>query len=266
MTDTRGILHPQVGFEHFQLHRFPPNEVLRPYVDRFWCVSWDLPDGQTFEQPIFAHPSVNMVIQPGRAAVYGLPSTLGHQLLSGTGWAVAAMFAPGGAAPFVGEPLHSWVDRVEPIDDFFGGDGADLVTGMLAVTGTPTEAEPVRIEMLRAFLSGRAPASKPADVQDAVTVCALIADDRTLCRVEDLVARSGIEIRSLQRLFSRHVGFSPKRVIRRYRLLEAAESVSTGASVVWADVARSLGFSDQAHLTRDFTAAFGVSPARYAGG
>ena len=54
-------------------------------------------------------------------------------------------------------------------------------------------------------------------------------------------------------------------MIRRYRLLEAAEAVAHGTPVVWADVARQLGFSDQAHLTRDFTAAFGVSPARYAG-
>ena len=94
----------------------------------------------------------------------------------------------------------------------------------------------------------------------------LIAGDRQLCRVEDLVTQSGIETRSLQRLFAQHVGLSPKQVIRRYRLLEAAEAAAQGERVAWTDVASRLGFSDQAHLTRDFTAAFGVSPARYAEG
>ncbi|MGH3223253.1 MAG: AraC family transcriptional regulator [Streptosporangiaceae bacterium] len=32
----------------------------------------------------------------------------------------------------------------------------------------------------------------------------------------------------------------------------------------WAALAADLGYADQAHLTRDFTATIGVSPARYA--
>ncbi len=262
MSDTRGILHPQLGFEHFQLHRFPPGPALQPYVDRFWCVSWDLPDGRTFEQPVFAHPVVNVVVEPGREAVFGPPSRLGRQQLSGTGWAVAAMFRPGAAGPFVGPPMRDWVDRVAPIADQWGG-GAALVDGINAVPG---DAEELRTNLLRDFLTELAPSTVPPEVEDAVAAAEMIATDRALCRVEDLAVRTGIEIRSLQRLFRDCVGFSPKRVIRRYRLLEAAEAASTGQPVIWADVARVLGFSDQAHLTRDFTAAFGVSPARYAGG
>jgi AraC-like DNA-binding protein len=33
--------------------------------------------------------------------------------------------------------------------------------------------------------------------------------------------------------------------------------------VDWARVAADLGYSDQAQLTRDFTATFGLSPGRY---
>ena len=36
----------------------------------------------------------------------------------------------------------------------------------------------------------------------------------------------------------------------------------TGPS--WAALARDLGYADQAHLTRDFTATIGVPPSRYA--
>ena len=37
-----------------------------------------------------------------------------------------------------------------------------------------------------------------------------------------------------------------------------------GATVDWAALATDLGYADQAHLTRDFTATLGVPPSRYA--
>ena len=36
-----------------------------------------------------------------------------------------------------------------------------------------------------------------------------------------------------------------------------------GGDVDWAALAAGLGYADQAHLTRDFTATIGVPPARY---
>ncbi len=264
MTDTRGIVHPLTALDHFALHRYPPPAMLAPYVDRLWCVSWDLPPDEVFEQPILAHPCVNVVIEADRAAVYGVPTRLGRQRLTGAGWAVAVMFRPGGARPFLGSAARDWIDVTVEISQHWAA-GAELVTAVRDTRGAAQVVESIRAERLVDFLVARTPGDVPADTVDAVAVAEMIANDRQLCTVEDVVERSGIEIRSLQRLFAEHVGLPPKQVIRRYRLLEAAEAASHGTPVVWADVARSLGFSDQAHLTRDFTAAFGMSPARYAG-
>ena len=54
--------------------------------------------------------------------------------------------------------------------------------------------------------------------------------------------------------------------MRRARLHEAALRAEAGgpASVNWAALAADLGYADQAHLARAFTAAIGVPPARYA--
>ena len=260
--DTRGIVHPRAGFEHFQLQRYSPGEVLAPYVDRLWCVTWSLEPGEIFEQPILAHPAVNVVIEGDRAGVYGVPSRLTRQRLTGQGWAVAAMFRPGGAHPFLGS-AGRWVDRVEAVASCWV-DGASLVAAVRDTPGLPPTAEPARVDLLRSFLSALAPARVPADTALVMAAAELIATNRGLCRVEDLANGTALGMRSLQRLFAEHIGVSPKKVIRRYRLLEAAEAASTGAEVSWARVAADLGFSDQAHLTREFTRAFGVSPARYA--
>jgi AraC-like DNA-binding protein len=67
----------------------------------------------------------------------------------------------------------------------------------------------------------------------------------------------------LQRLFSDYVGVSPKWVMRRARLHEAAQRTDSGELVDWAQLAADLGYADQAHLTRDFTSTLGMSPTRY---
>ena len=62
----------------------------------------------------------------------------------------------------------------------------------------------------------------------AGTIVYAIAADRTILRVEDLVERYAINVRMLQRLFAESVGVTPKWVIQRYRLHEAAERLANG--------------------------------------
>jgi AraC-like DNA-binding protein len=53
-------------------------------------------------------------------------------------------------------------------------------------------------------------------------------------------------------------------VIQRCRLQDAAARVAAADTIDWASLAEELGFADQAHLTRAFTATIGVPPAAYA--
>jgi AraC-like DNA-binding protein len=55
----------------------------------------------------------------------------------------------------------------------------------------------------------------------------------------------------------------PKWVIARFRLLDAAAAAHSGERVDWAVLAAELGYADQAHLTRAFTAVVGTPPETY---
>ena len=77
-------------------------------------------------------------------------------------------------------------------------------------------------------------------------------------------AGSACGSRTLQRLFARYVGVSPKWVLRRYRLHEAAAALAREQDRPWAEVAAELGYFDQSHFIRDFTAAIGLTPVAYA--
>ena len=119
-----------------------------------------------------------------------------------------------------------------------------------------------RAAALDRFLLALAPAPDPK-VARATALAHRIRTDRTVRRVAELARSEGVSVRSLQRLFADYVGVSPKWVILRYRVHEALEQATVAAEVDWARLAAELGYSDQAHLVRDFTATIGVPPTAY---
>jgi AraC-like DNA-binding protein len=90
-----------------------------------------------------------------------------------------------------------------------------------------------------------------------------IANDRDINRVDELAAQLNLGERALQRLFNEYVGVSPKWVIRRSRLHDAAARLDNAEEVNLTQLAADLGYSDQAHFTRDFKTLVGKSPSDY---
>jgi transcriptional regulator GlxA family with amidase domain len=90
-----------------------------------------------------------------------------------------------------------------------------------------------------------------------------MAEDRGLVRVDQVAALAGVGVRSLQRLFAGTVGVSPKAVLARYRLQDAAAAIDEGTVDDLARLAAELGWFDQAHFSRDFRAVVGVTPSAY---
>jgi AraC-like DNA-binding protein len=107
------------------------------------------------------------------------------------------------------------------------------------------------------------PAPDP-QVELVERMVAAMLHDRAITRVDDVCARFGMSARAVQRLFQNYVGVSPKWVLRRYRLHEAAAALARQQDRPWAEVATELGYFDQSHFIRDFTAAIGLTPVAYA--
>lgn len=84
-----------------------------------------------------------------------------------------------------------------------------------------------------------------------------------------LADRVGVTARHLTTLFQREVGRSPKTIAMLMRFEQAtariAESVRRCGTVDLAAVAVATGYSDQAHLTREFARFAGVPPTRWIG-
>lgn len=248
---TRGILNPADGLTHFSLEREPAPPDLAHVVSGFWRVRWDLAGQPDFVQEILPYPCVNLSFQDGRFEVHGPGTQRFAARLSGRGEVFGTRFTPAGFSAFARVPMRSLVDRVLGAEEAMGCS--------LPLPADPGSARPVVAKFLLDF---DAPSGgEPALVDRLV---ALAQEDRSIARAEQLAREGGVSVRTLHRMFERHVGVGPKWVVRRSRVQDAADRVARGERVDWAETARELGYHDQAHLIRDFRTQLGCTPAAYA--
>jgi len=260
----RGVLRPDLAATHFRLDRHPPSDALAPFVDYYWIPRWDLRGKPPYEQAILPHPNVHLVFEASGAGIFGVDRRLFTRSLAGLGLAFGVRFTPGGFRPFWQAPISQLTDRVVPAARLFGPRAEQTRQAIICDPDLDVDADDARmIGYAEALLCSVLPERDPLAEQVAALV-SRITDDPGLRRVDQLSAGSGMTARTLQRLFADYVGVSPKWVMRRARLHEAAERADSGEPVDWAALASDLGYADQAHLTRDFTVTIGVPPSRYA--
>ncbi|MEQ8765736.1 MAG: AraC family transcriptional regulator [Planctomycetota bacterium] len=253
----RGLLHRDAAGERFDLTLTPPSPGLAEYVEVYWDVQWDRSGHPPHDQEILPHPSIQLVIEAGHSGVFGIGTGKSVKMLEGKGRAFGIKFRPGMFAS-LHQPVASLTDRQVPLEELFGERGAEYERSVLEITSGSD-----RIALAEAFLHSLAPPIDP-DMLLARRLVERATHDRDCQRVEDLAAESGLSVRSLQRLFARVVGVSPKWVIQRYRLHEAVQCLEQGDPVDLLQLAQRLGYFDQSHFNRDFKKIIGATPARYA--
>jgi hypothetical protein len=132
---THGILRPDVGRAVFELVRRPPADDLAGHVQRHWFVRWDLQGEPSFTQEILPHPCVNLVAEPGRVAVHGIPLGRSPHRLDGAGIAIGTKFRPGGFGGFLDRPASELNGRAVALGELFGADGGRLERRLAALDG-----------------------------------------------------------------------------------------------------------------------------------
>jgi AraC-like DNA-binding protein len=252
----KGLLNLELVEERVRLGRyFPSDDDVGFFIEHYWIVEWDLRGLPAFTSETLPYPSVHVVLERGDSRVVGPPTGKFSRKLRDRGIVFGIKFKPGGFHPFVDGEVSRFTNRSVPLDAVL------QYAGLLEASILPLEDDRLMVDAAEALLRRRLPQRDP-HIPFLVEIVERVAADRSIVRVDQIVSQVGMGARALQRLFREYVGVTPKWVIQRYRLFEAAARLAAGEAD-GARVARELGYFDQAHFIRDFKAHVGKSPGAF---
>jgi AraC-like DNA-binding protein len=247
---------------HLRTYRYAASADLTGMLRRFWIPVWSVPPGEEAPQRMLQDPVCLVVISDDYARFYGVAPELSTTTLTGDGWAVGLVLAPAAGHALAG-PVAALNDRHIELEAVLGEAGravADRVRSLMAPDPHDPAAHRAAIsaceDTLRRFLP------LDADGELVNTLVAAIEDDRELLLVAQICERFSIGERALQRLLRRRLGLTPKCLIQRRRLQEAADRLR-GETTTQAELAAAVGYADQSHMIRDFLHVTGTTPGRF---
>ena len=259
----RGHLKDPRDSSH-RMHRYEAPAEFDELVRWFWIPVWSVPPGQEAPQKVLQYPNSLIVVAHDYARFYGVTAGLSTTTLTGDGWAVGVACAPAAGYLLTGSPMAGYTDRSVDVTDVLGDAGREL-TGRVrrAMSGDPL-APDAHAEATAAFADALRPVL-PVDAEGELVnrLVEFVESRGDVLRVAQVCEEFGLSERALQRLVHRRIGLTPKWLIQRRRLQEAAERLRTSDTSL-ADVAAALGYADQPHFSRDFSSVTGMTPRKFA--
>lgn len=247
------------------IHRYAPTPELAGLVRRYWMPVWSLPAGQRSEQRVLQYPVCLLVVSHEYDLLVGPSTGLSTQVLEGSGWALGTMLQPAAGTLVWGASVDGLTDRTVPLAEAPGVDGAALVRRIRAAVGhdpEDREGQQGAVAAVEEALQRLLPVDEEGELVNAIVE--YVEGDSGVQRVGQVCEKFAIGERSLQRLTARRIGLTPKWLIQRRRLHEAAERLTDPDRPDLARVAADLGYADQAHFGRDFRTVTGLTPGEYA--
>jgi AraC-like DNA-binding protein len=253
--------------------RYCPPPPLNTIVDYFWWSQRDkaevscehmLPSGSAslvfalHEAPIACLPSPSSKdsFVWFRGIVHG-PQT--SYFVSGrkpSGTVVGVSFRPGAAGAVLGVPIAELTDRHVTIDELWGPRGRTLHERLLA-----DPKPPAVFELLEQYLTARL--GRPLLIHPAVAYALAFRPPAwPASRVADIQRQVGCSHRHFIALFRSAVGLPPKHYFRIKRFTAVLQRLANGRTDL-ADLAASVGYSDQSHMSREFHDFAGITPTQY---
>jgi AraC-like DNA-binding protein len=186
--------------------------------------------------------------------LHGAPATVRHD---GGQHVVQLHVEPLGVRAWLGVPAAALASRVVDLADLIGPLAHELRERMGEAASWPARFRVLDETLLRLRRQRPTP---PAEVSFAWrALCAT----RGKIPIGELARRTGWSRRHLGERFRDVLGLAPKQAARVLRFEAACEALARAPRGGLADVALACGYHDQAHLTREFRALAGSTPAEW---
>lgn len=165
-------------------------------------------------------------------------------------------FTPPGTSAFLPFDLSEIQDEEVTVEELWGARGRSLQDALI---NADCDAERVRV--VENFLLGQFSRGEvDGRLEEAVRLIQRQQAGTTVARISE---RVGWSERQLERQFRRKIGMSPKALLRTVRFQHLLQLARSGPAPGWASLAADCGFSDQAHLIREFKRFSGEPPEMF---
>ena len=247
----------------------PPESALSGIVQEYWAVEGRLspfrervlPNGYT-EIMVNLGPPHQLIADEGmtvweQAWFSGLHErAIAIESLQGT-HLVSARLHPLGALRLFGPEIPRAVNTVVDLETLLGPPAVELRATLLAADCTEQRFAHLEQFLLRYLSPGQVPS---AIVSQAAR---RIEEAHGSLRIAAIYGELGVSRKQLWLRFGRELGLSPKAYAQLHRFVWTLARLRESTSVEWPRLAAAAGYSDQAHLVRDFRRAAFASPTEF---
>jgi AraC-like DNA-binding protein len=232
---------------------YQPPARLADVVECFWRrKAWQPPPG---ELGVLPDGQVDLVwAANGEVRVMGPQQRALGRSFAADVLIVGVRFTPGVGPALLGMPAHELVDLHPSLAALDSRAASTLMRDLTAIEDPA--AAPVAI--MRAIQKRIHSSWSPDPV--VMRASALLA--RPGVRVEAVATELALSRRQLERRFRDLVGYAPKTLQRILRFQSLLDALTAGEACGLAQIAPTLGYSDQPHLTRETRALSGLTPAQ----
>lgn len=249
-----------------------PSPALAPYIRHYWLLETDsiarnteriIPSGNM--QMLFYRG--NPVSLASRQDIRQLDSQsvicgqfIGFSDLSYTGNVkiLAVVFQTYAASVFFRMPVSEFCDRKVTADETGDRELQELEDRILY------EADDRNcIRMIEQFLLHRLNPPKAYNLERMHSAVSMINRKRGEVRISELASSVFLSTKQFQRIFTGHVGISPKDFLRIIRFQHALYTLQSTPNLSFSQLACACGFYDQPHLINEFKVFSGYTPKEY---
>jgi AraC-like DNA-binding protein len=254
---------------HWRFSSAPPGRALVGIVQEYWEVEGRL---SAFRERVLPNGFTEVMVNLGpphqlladdavttweRAWFSGLHErAISIESLQGT-HLVSARLHPLGALRLFGPAVPQAVNAVVDLETMLGSAAGELRSQLLAALSSEERFAHLEGFLLRHLSSGGAAS---AIVGEAAR---RIEEAHGHLRIASIYGELNLSRKQLWLRFGRELGLSPKAYAQLHRFVWTLARLRESTTVDWPRLAAAAGYSDQAHLVRDFRRAAFASPTEF---
>jgi AraC-like DNA-binding protein len=261
---------PESSLAYLGFQLISPSRLLRSYVREYWYLQREIPASVYHEEYMHPRGGFGIVFNLGDNLQLDSQAVTAPLFLDGANTVsrklgfrghvelLGVRFYEGGAYPFFGVSLNELQNELTLIDVLDR-------PGLLRLHARLQELKSLtaRISLLEEWLIGRLLLGKERDALIPASL-AMLREGEGRLPIPHLAQKLAVSQRHLERLYQSQVGMSPKQYSQLLRVevarlaLKQINEISTTTSI-----AANLGFYDQSHFIREFSAVVGMTPYAY---